>query len=171
MEATENKFNPLYNLPSITLGQTRETIGFLRLLQDDAIDLFPRNNARTNHVNRHLILALLQLYAGEKADCITSLRNYAEYCGKTGKPANQAFLHLLAALEGMEPPDDLAQKIIADPKWALQNIGAPVCFDCGRCGISESCRIGLLNEIEDKMQFALENYQFHQYTFPNANES
>lgn len=171
MEATENKFNPLYNLPSITLNQAQETIRFLRLLQDDAIDLFPRNNARTNHVNRHLILALLQLYAGETADGIASLRHYAESCSKTGKQANPAFRHLLETLEGKVPPDALAQKIISDPKWALQNIGAPVCFDCGRCGISESCRIGLLNEIEDKMQLVLENYQFHQYTFPKADET
>lgn len=171
MEATENKFNPLYNLPSITLDQARETIGFLRLLQDDAIDLFPRNNARTNHVNRHLILALLQLYVGETIESMASLKNYAEYCKKTGKPANPTFLNLLVALEGKESPDALSQKIISDPKWALQNIGAPVCFDCGRCGISDFCRIGLLNEIEDKMQSALENYQFHQYTFPKADES
>lgn len=171
MEATENKFNPLYNLPSITLDDAREAIGFLRLLQDDAIDLFPRNNARTNHVNRYLILALLQLYVGEKADSIISLRNYAEYCRKTGKIASPSFLHLLSALEEKETQDALAQKIIADPKWALQNIGAPVCFDCELCGISESCRIGLLNEIEDKLHSALENYQFHQYTFPKADES
>lgn len=171
MESTENKFNPLYNLSSITLDQALETIGFLRLLQDDAIDLFPRNNARTNHVNRHLILALLQLYVGKTTDCMISLRNYTEYCRKVGNPANHTFLHLLASLEGKESPDALAQKIISDPKWALQNIGAPVCFDCERCGISESCRIGLLNEIEVKMQSTLENYQFNQYTFPKANES
>lgn len=171
METTENKFNPLYNLPSITLDHARETIGFLRLLQDDAIDLFPRNNARTNHVNRHLILALLQLYAGETADSITSLRNYAEYCRKTGKSTNPAFMHLLAALEGKECSDVLAEKIISNPKWALQNIGAPVCFNCERCEISRYCRIEFLNEIEDKMQSALENYQFHQYTFPKTNES
>ena len=171
MEATENKFNPLYNLPSITLDQARETIGFLLLLQDDAIDLFPRNNARTNHVNRYLILALLQLYVGKLTDCMISLRNYAEYCRKIGNPANPTFLHLLATLEGKEISDALAQKIISDPKWALQNIGAPVCFDCERCRISECCRIGLLNEIEDKMQATLENYKFHQYTFPKAYES
>ena len=171
MEATENKFNPLYNLPSITLDQARETIGFLLLLQDDAIDLFPRNNARTNHVNRYLILALLQLYVGKSTDCMISLRNYAEYCRKIGNPANPTFLHLLATLEGKEISDALAQKIISDPKWALQNIGAPVCFDCERCRISECCRIGLLNEIEDKMQATLENYKFHQYTFPKAYES
>lgn len=171
MDATENKFNPLYNLPSITLDQAVETIGFLRLLQDDAIDLFPRNSAPTNHVNRHLILALLQLYAGERADSMASLKNYTEYCRQSGKTATPAFQHLLAALEEKESPDALTQKILNNPLWALQNIGAPVCFDCERCGISAYCRIGLLNEIEAKMQIALENYQFHQYTFPKADES
>lgn len=171
MEATENKFNPLYNLPSITVNSAWETIGFLRLLQDDAIDLFPRNNARTNHVNRHLILALLQLYVGEKADCIVSLRNYISYCNNAGNPANPTFLKLLECLEGKGCSDVLVGEIISNPKWALQHIGAPICFDCERCEISEYCRIELLNEIEDKMQSALGNYQFHQYTFPKTNET
>lgn len=165
MSATENNFNPLYNLPSITIDDARDAIGFLELLQDDAIDLFPRNTARTNHVNRHLILALLQLYIGDKEACMNSLYNYINCCNKVGNPPKTTFIHLIDRLQGKRFSDLVVDKIISSPLWALQNIGAPECFNCENCKIANHCRIDLLNEIEDKIQLALGNYQFPQYTF------
>lgn len=171
MSATENKINPLYHLPSVSKKEAREATNFLRLLQDDSIDLLPRNKARNNHVNRHLIMALLYLYLGENANSCVSLQNYIDFCHKRSKNPNSTFKALLDYLCTGESDDPIVRNIVANPKWALQNIGAPECFICNQCKIANLCSIELLNEVEDKMQMALEKYHFNQYTFPRFYET
>lgn len=171
MTATENRLNPLYHLPSVSEEEARRAIEFLHLLHGDAIDLMSRNSARSNHVNRHLILALLRLLIADKDGAEASLERYEESYREAGKTPNRTFSNLLACLKGEECDDPVAHKIMADPRWALQNIGAPECFRCDDCKISGQCSIELLRQIEERMQEAMEQYNFRQYRFPQADET
>lgn len=163
MQLTENRLNPLFNLRSISHTELNDTIKYLSMLDNDAVSLFPRNNNPANTVNRHILLALLNLKKGNNKIASDHLTAYIEYCNLKSRNPIEYYVDMLRLLS-----DDLykgknsdslriAKFILSNSDKILDYLNLPNCFDCECCQIKVGCRYKFLKELEDVCQVAMEN--------------
>lgn len=171
MSATENMMNPLYHLHSLTNDEADIAARFLSLLKDDAIDLFPRNSSKANHVNRHLILSLLYLYLGKDEDAKNSISSYIAQCNRDGRIINPVFKSLIEYMSDGSCRDikykSIVQHILDNRSIVLGMIDSPTCFDCINCPVANGCIYDLMAEVENIVQKAMMMHDFKQSQFLN----
>ena len=154
---SEKIINPLYRLPSLTEDELKVAVRLLENNMKDSINLFPHNTNRNNHINRYLLMAILNYRLGEDQKTIECLEEYVRCQKKNGKSVREHYLHILSILKGEESLHDngnneVARYFIENRNDVLKMCSLPVCPDCSHCQLREGCRYPLLYEVESNIQ-------------------
>lgn len=161
MQLTENNLNPLYRLKTLNNKEISDTIQYLSMLDNIAIDLFPRNSDPANTVNRYILIALLNIKIGDNKSAYKSLIHYIDYCKSISRTPRPFFVELMnifddTSYSNSESKDfQLANYVIKHPDKIFDFLHVPNCFDCNNCKVAAECRYPLLEELEDKCQQAM----------------
>lgn len=168
MQLSENNINPLFRLPLLGEKGCRDAISLLEMIDKDTIKLFPYNNHPQNNVNRHLLLMLIHYHIGNDKSALSNLDKYIKQ-KNDGKQNIRGYYPIIQVmLKGEQIPESpnkdwhIANTFIAHREYALKTCALPTCFECDTCEIKDGCRYTLLEDIEQKTQKAMQNYNFDQ---------
>lgn len=171
MNLIENNINPLFNLRSLDVAQCKRAALYLESLSDRAVNLFARNNNAANHVNRNLLLMMLNLKIGNHIKVKEKIEDYICECKSSSAPIRPfavALLHLLGGESNIKINDNAMRKakmLLHNNEDLFSFMPVPMCFNCDECPIAEGCRYPLIKEIEEFTQRAMAKYSFNQKVF------
>lgn len=152
---------------------SEEIMRFLDKYKNSAtteIRLFPYNASKYNRLNRCLLLALLSYAVGKNEDAYHYMNDFLEekvcegnrqipyyYCvrdmfyAKSRCDNNTEIVSMLATIYS----EELVKEVLADMNDranVLKNFPLPVCFNCDKCNIKNSCSYLTILDLERRLQ-------------------
>lgn len=157
LKYSERMVNPLYRLPSLSDAEIRIAVRLLSDNMKDSLNIFPHNSNRNNHINRHLLLAILYYRIGEDKKSLECFENYVRYQKQSGKQVRRHYQYIISLLKGEnlhidEPEINIAWYFVNNRKDVLKMCCLPDCYNCEKCAIQDGCKYNLLHEVECKIQ-------------------